>query len=158
MNTGLPTGIDIYNFTAGLPFLLWRSCVALLGTHIPLNVLFAASFNRSHNLDGYTAPFPHSKYKAGVAKWPLMIPVTSHTEVAADMIEARKFLSTWNKPSLIAFSDEDPITRGANKDLRELIPGSKLYPEVIIRGGGHFLQVSEEGAKRAAHRPIVHAV
>ena len=60
--------------------------------------------------------------------------------VAADMRSARAFLSTWSKPTLVCFSDSDPITRGANKDLAHLIPGARGFPEVTIKGAKHFLQ------------------
>jgi haloalkane dehalogenase len=49
-------------------------------------------------------------------------------------------LSKWEKPFLCAFSDEDPITRGADRRFQQLIPGTKGQPHTTIVGGGHFLQ------------------
>ena len=42
--------------------------------------------------------------------------------------------------SCAAFSDQDPITRGADKVLRAEIPGCEGQPHAVISGGGHFLQ------------------
>jgi haloalkane dehalogenase len=140
MNTGLPTGVDIYNFVYALPFLIWRSIVGILGPYLPVKMFFAAALNRSDKLEGYSAPFPSSAYKSGLAKWPLLIPLHHKQPVAQDITEARKYLETWDKPTLIAFADQDTITKGANEDLYALIPGARLYPEVVIKGAGHFLQ------------------
>ena len=55
-------------------------------------------------------------------------------------LEAWKVLETFGKPFLTAFSDQDPITRGADKRLQERIPGAKGQKHTTIIGGGHFLQ------------------
>jgi haloalkane dehalogenase len=55
-------------------------------------------------------------------------------------IEAWKVLEAFNKPFLTAFSDQDPITRGADKRLQERIPGCKGQKHTTITGAGHFLQ------------------
>jgi haloalkane dehalogenase len=47
---------------------------------------------------------------------------------------------TWDKPFLTAFSDQDPITRGTEKVLHKLIPGTRGQDHPTIAGGGHFLQ------------------
>jgi haloalkane dehalogenase len=46
----------------------------------------------------------------------------------------------FDKPFLCAFSDQDPITKGADRHLKELIPGAQGQPHTVIEGGGHFLQ------------------
>jgi haloalkane dehalogenase len=53
---------------------------------------------------------------------------------------AWEVLRRWQKPFLTAFSDSDPITRGADSRLQEDIPGAKGQPHTTIAGGGHFLQ------------------
>ena len=44
----------------------------------------------------------------------------------------------------------DPITRGADRKLRERIPGTEGQPHHTLRGAGHFLQedVGPELAER----------
>ena len=49
-------------------------------------------------------------------------------------------LETFDKPFLIAFSDSDPITKGAERALVPRIPGTAGQPHTVIKGGGHFLQ------------------
>ncbi|GMI13396.1 hypothetical protein TrVE_jg3023 [Triparma verrucosa] len=140
MNTGLPTGVDAYNVLSALPFLIWRCSVMLLGSRIPVKLLFALDLGRLRQLEGYAAPFPDHRFKAGVAKWPLLVPLSGRSKVAEDMKEARAFLKTFVKPVLIAFSDKDPITRGADRDLKSLFPASAPITHRVVEGGSHFLQ------------------
>ena len=86
---------------------------------------------------GYEAPFPDNTYKAGVAKWPLMMPLFRDDPVGLRTNQARHFLKTWTKPALIMFSDADPITKGQEQIFKRLLPHAK---EVEISGGAHFLQ------------------
>lgn len=38
------------------------------------------------------------------------------------------------------FSDQDPVTAGADKPFRSLIPGAQGQAHVTIEGASHFLQ------------------
>ena len=51
----------------------------------------------------YNAPFPDSNFKAGVAQWPLLVPLMADDPVAYHMFEVEKFLITWKKPTLGQF-------------------------------------------------------
>ena len=53
---------------------------------------------------------------------------------------AWEVLKRWDKPFLTAFSDQDPITRGAERLLQRSIPGAAGRVHPTIAGGGHFLQ------------------
>lgn len=55
-------------------------------------------------------------------------------------IDAWKVLSQFTKPFLTCFSDQDPITRGADKVFQHRVPGAHGQPHRIITGAGHFLQ------------------
>jgi haloalkane dehalogenase len=57
-------------------------------------------------------------------------------------------LSRWSKPFLTAFSDQDPITRGADRFLQRAIPGAHGVEHVTLTGAGHFLQ--EDAGERLA--------
>ena len=69
-----------------LPFYVWRTSVLLLGTSLPVHALFSRflrarcrprpSLCRDPAIPAaYAAPFPSSLYKAGAARWPLMVPM-----------------------------------------------------------------------------------
>jgi haloalkane dehalogenase len=88
----------------------------------------------------YDAPFPEDRYKAGARQFPLLVPTSPDDPAAAPNREAWDVLRRWQKPFLTAFSDLDPITRGADRLLQEAIPGAKGQPHTTIVGGGHFLQ------------------
>jgi haloalkane dehalogenase len=54
--------------------------------------------------------------------------------------KAWEFYSTFEKPFLCAFTDDDPVTRGSDALFLENVPGAKGMPHETIRGGGHFVQ------------------
>jgi haloalkane dehalogenase len=88
----------------------------------------------------YDAPFPDETYKEGARQFPLLVP-TSPDDPASDANRrAWEALRRWTKPFLTAFSDKDPITGGADRALRDDIPGCAGQPHTTIEGGGHFLQ------------------
>jgi haloalkane dehalogenase len=88
----------------------------------------------------YDAPFPDERYKAGARQFPLLVPTRPDDPAAPANRAAWEVLKRWDKPFLTAFSDQDPITRGAERVLQSLIPGAagRTHPTVV--GGGHFLQ------------------
>ena len=141
MNTGLPNGETISD-----AFLQWRASADAMGEKEPhklLDISFTGGFAQQISpevKEAYYAPFPDAKYMAGVAKWPLLVPISPDEPGAKVMNEARRVLKTWQKPVLVMFSDKDPITRGGDKFFRNLIPTAKDQPEITIKDAGHFLQ------------------
>jgi haloalkane dehalogenase len=49
-------------------------------------------------------------------------------------------LGAYDKPVLTAFGDSDPITRGADRVIQQLVPGAQGQAHTTIEGGGHFIQ------------------
>ena len=49
-------------------------------------------------------------------------------------------LRRFDKPFLCAYSDQDPITGGTEKQFIGHVPGTEGQPHTTIVGGGHFLQ------------------
>jgi haloalkane dehalogenase len=91
-------------------------------------------------VDAYDAPFPDDTYKAGARQFPMLVPSSPDDPAAGANRKAWEVLQAWDKPFLTAFGDSDPITRGADRVLQELIPGAKGQPHVTIPDAGHFLQ------------------
>jgi haloalkane dehalogenase len=88
----------------------------------------------------YDAPFPDPRYKMGPRAMPSQVPTLPDDPSLPANLRAWEALSQWRKPFLCAFSDNDPVTRGADKPFLERVPGAKGQPHTTIEGGGHFLQ------------------
>jgi haloalkane dehalogenase len=89
---------------------------------------------------GYDAPFPDESYKEGARQFPLLVPNDPNDPAAPANRAAWGVLHEWRKPFLCAFSDQDPITAGADKVFRAEVPGAAGQAHTTIEGGGHFLQ------------------
>jgi haloalkane dehalogenase len=88
---------------------------------------------------GYEAPWPEPRSKAGVTAFPGLVPLTESDPGAKEMMKVGDKLREWDKPTLVAFSDSDPIfPEEAGRRLAARIPGS--VPFQAIKGAGHFLQ------------------
>jgi len=88
----------------------------------------------------YDAPFPDERFKEGARQFPVLVPTTPDDPASGDNRRAWASLATFHQPFLCAFSDGDPITRGADRRFREEVPGAAGQHHVTIAGGGHFLQ------------------
>jgi haloalkane dehalogenase len=100
----------------------------------------------------YDAPFPDEDYKAGARAFPMLVPSRPDDPAHDDNVAAWVGLAAFDRPFLCAFSDGDPITKGADRELKTRIPGARGQPHTTIVGGGHFLQedCGEELAKVVA--------
>jgi len=150
MNTGLPTGEE----NTPEAFMQWRNFVEST-PDLPVGMIIKGATVTGKDLPAevvaaYEAPFPGSEYKAGARAWPLMVPISPDAPAVPELKKARDGLAKWDKPALVMFSDQDPITRGGDKAFREKIPTAKDQPEIVIEGGGHFLQ-EDKGEEIASH-------
>ena len=93
----------------------------------------------------YDAPFPDESYKAGARQFPMLVPSRPDDPAHDANVAAWVGLAAFDRPFLCAFSDGDPITRGADRNLKERIAGAKGQPHTTIVGGGHFLQEDRGG-------------
>ena len=98
----------------------------------------------------YDAPFPDERYKEGARQFPLLVPSDPEDPEAKINQGAWMKLMQFKKPFLTLFSDQDPITRGGDTFLQQLIPGAKGQAHTTIRDAGHFLQ-EDKGGELAAH-------
>ena len=91
-------------------------------------------------VSAYDAPFPDERYLAGARQFPLLVPTSPDDPAAEANRQAWEVLKRWKKPFLTAFSDSDPITRGADLFLQAAIPGAAGQAHTTIEQAGHFLQ------------------
>jgi haloalkane dehalogenase len=129
-------------------FVAWRawvnknpdfSCAKLLSRTCPhLSPTEAAA---------YDAPFPDAASKAGVRRFPNLVPEHADDPGAALSRKARDFLSTgWKGESFMAIGARDPVL--GLPVMNELRRSIRNCPEpLVIAEGGHFLQ--EWGAEVA---------
>lgn len=88
----------------------------------------------------YDAPFPDDSHTAGARIFPTLVPTEPDDPAAAANRAAWEVLAQWDKPLLTAFSDGDPVTRGADALFQHLVPGAAGQAHATISAAGHFLQ------------------
>ena len=132
-------------------FLAWRE-FAINNPDLPVgNIVQGGTTTQLPDevVRGYEAPFPSVESKAGAAQFPVLVPLSQDDPGAASMLAARAALEGWTKPTLVAFSDSDPIfPQRAGEKLAAAIPGTVRF--VPIEGAGHFLQ-EDKGEEIAGH-------
>jgi haloalkane dehalogenase len=110
----------------------------------PVGLLIAGSVDgrpfSAAEAAAYDAPFPDPSYKMGPRAMPSQVPTLPDDPALERQQAAWKIFREWTKPFLCAFTDNDPVTGGADRILKARIPGTKGQPHVTIEGGGHFLQ------------------
>jgi haloalkane dehalogenase len=136
LNTGLFTG------RVSKGFLAWRD-FAERNPDLPVGFVIqgaTASEISDEVVAAYEAPFPNAESKAGAAQFPLLVPTSDDEPGATTMREVADELSRWEKPAMVAFSDQDPVfpyPKGGERFV-ELIP--TVEEQVRIEGAAHFLQ------------------
>jgi haloalkane dehalogenase len=122
-------------------FKIWRK-FALNSPWFPIARIVESGSFKSLSKDerrAYDAPFPNKKFKAGARAFPALVPTTTDNPATQANRAAWEVLKKWHKPFLTTFSNGDPITRGGDKYMQNLVPGSKNMPHITLKGG-HFLQ------------------
>lgn len=146
-NTGLPTG-DAKLTDA---FFAWQR-FSQEADPFPVGAIVDGGCTTSLDpavVAAYDAPYPDDSYKAGVRRFPLLVPSTPDDPAAAANRAAWESLRSFDRPWLCAFSDQDPITKGGDAVFRREVPGAQGQPHTTIEGGGHFLQ-EDRGPELAA--------
>jgi haloalkane dehalogenase len=136
MNTGIFTG------RVSKGFLAWRD-FAEKNPDLPVGFVIQGGTTTELPEDvvaAYEAPFPTVESKAGPAQFPLLVPTSDDDAAAASMRAVADALSGWEKPTLLAFSDTDPVFPypKAGERFIEMIPAAA--EQVRIEGAAHFLQ------------------
>jgi len=146
MNTGIFSG------RVSKGFMAWRD-FATKNPDLPIGFVIQGATTTELPDDvvaGYEAPFPNAESKAGTAAFPLLVPTSEDDPTAVHQREVvADALSRWEKPVLLAFSDEDPVFPfpKAGERFIDLMPG--VTEQVRIEGAAHFLQ-EDRGEQIAA--------
>jgi haloalkane dehalogenase len=137
-NTGLPTGDE----KVSEAFLAWQAFSQKTEV-LPVGRIIQSGCARSVAAEvvaAYEAPFPDETYKAGARQFPLLVPTRPDDPASEANRAAWRSLERFEKPFLTAFSDSDPVTKGAERPMHKRIPGAAGQPHVTIERAGHFLQ------------------
>ena len=147
MNTALGTG-DI-QLTKG--FLDWRAYVART-PDIDCGLLLKRTCPHLSDAEvaAYGAPFPDIRFKAGVRRFPQLVPDRLDAPGAAISRRARDFWKNeWRGRTFMAIGMKDPVLGPpVMQAIRQMIRGCP--PPLEVAEGGHFLQEWGEGIARAA--------
>ena len=150
MNTAIPIGEPLSE-----GFARWKMFAAI-APEIPTGGLVASDALEAMNpLDvlAYDAPFPDNRYKAGVRRFPQLVPVEPEMDGVDLGKRARAFWANdWDGASFMAVGMRDPVLGPpVMKELRSQIRGC---PEPLeIQEAGHFVQ---EYGEPIAHRALEH--
>lgn len=147
MNTAFGTG----DIPLGKGFTDWRAY-----SNSKPDMDIAALMARSNpqltpsEAQAYAAPFPDVRYKAGVRRFPNLVPDHPNADGAALSREARQWWSTqWDGPTFMAVGMQDPVLGPpAMQLLRGQIRGCPLPME--LPNAGHFVQEHGEAVAQAA--------
>jgi haloalkane dehalogenase len=142
MNTGLGTGRS-----AGPGFDAWKAFVAA-NPDFDIAKLMKRSVQGLSDAEAaaYEAPFPGSRYRAGVRRFPALVPVEPGMEGVDMSLRAKEFFQNqWSGQSFMAVGMQDPV----------LGPPVMQVLAKMIRGCPAPLELPEAGHFVQEHRAIV---
>lgn len=146
MNTGIGTGVSL-----GPGFNAWKAYAAA-NPDMDVGALMkrGTSVLTDAEKDAYNAPFPDITYKAGVRRFPQLVPVEPSMEgVDHGLASMEYFRESWNGQSFMAIGQADPVL--GEPVMRALQATIRNCPEpMLIPDGGHFVQEWGEPIARAA--------
>lgn len=146
MNTTLGTGDE----PLGDGFLSWRA-YSNRTPDMDVGALMKRSTPGLSDAEAaaYVAPFPDARYKAGVRRFPNLVPDRIDADGAELSRQARDWWTTWEGPAFMAIGMRDPVFGfPVMEKLRSALRGCP--PPLQISDGGHFLQESGDVVSRAA--------
>ena len=124
-------------------FMQWRNFAERVGLEMPVARIMQASTATELDdatLAAYEAPWPVAESKAGVAAFPLLVPISAEDASAAAMLEVMDALRGWDIPALVCWSDSDPVfPLKAGHAMAALLPGSGGRVHELT-GASHMLQ------------------
>ncbi len=139
-------------------FVQWRNFAERVGLDMPVGRIVQSATSTELDeptLAAYEAPWPVRESKAGVAAFPLMVPISTDDPNAVSMVRVMEALRGWDIPALVCWSDSDPVfPLKAGHAMARLLPGSK--GEVVeLAGASHMVQ--EDRGEEIARRILAFA-
>ena len=137
--------------TSGIPGMLyWRKFAAespemLRPGHAVFDRVGGVSTLTEEEKAAFNAPFPDETYLAGARRFPSLVPLFPDEPEVAENRAAWRVLKQFEKPFMLAFSDDDPVTVGGDKFFLDAVPGCKGVQHRTIAPAGHFLQQDQPG-------------
>ena len=129
--------------TTGIPgFLYWREFCAE-SPDLDIGQLMGEVSARSltdAEIAAYAAPFPDQSYLSGARRFPGLVQAFHDEPEVEENKAAWEILRKFDKPFLLAFADNDPVTAGSDKKFLQEVPGCKGVAHRTIENAGHFLQ------------------
>ena len=103
-------------------------------------MLRGTSILTPEEVEAYNAPFPDYKYKAGIRRFPNLVPTTYDAPGAEISRRARDwFQNEWSGDSFMAIGMQDPVLGpSVMRKLRKIIP--RCPNPLRIKEAGHFVQ------------------
>jgi len=130
---------------SGIPgFLYWRKYCAespeLIGLGANLHLIGSGKDLSEEEGKAFTAPWPDESYLAGARRFPSLLPLFPDEPEGPENIAAWEVLKQFEKPFLLAFADDDPVTDQMAEYFLKKVPGCQGMPHRTIEPAGHFPQ------------------
>jgi len=124
-------------------FMEWRNFAERVGLDLPVGRIMQASTATELDdatLAAYEAPWPVRESRAGVAAFPLLVPLSAEDPNATAMLRVMDALRGWEVPALVCWSDGDPVFPiKAGQAMAALLPGSGGRVHELA-GASHMVQ------------------
>jgi haloalkane dehalogenase len=146
MNTGLGTGRS-----AGPGFDAWRAYnAANPDLDVAALMMRTTPVLSKAEAAAYAAPFPDARYKAGVRRFPELVPARPDMPGVETGLQAMSFLTNdWRGAIFMAIGLQDPVL--GEPAMRALQKRLRNCPEpMLVHDAGHFVQEWGEPIARAA--------
>ena len=131
--------------TSGMPgFLYWRkfcaeSPQALQPGHFLASIGSARTLPEAEQA-AFNAPYPDESYLAGVRRFPSLVPIFPDEPEVEENRAAWQVLEQFDKPFMLAFADDDPVTASMAQPFLDKVPGCECVEHRTIGPAGHFVQ------------------
>ena len=129
----------------GVPgFLYWRKFCAegaeILRPGDAIDCIGEASSLADDEKEAFNAPYPDESYAQGARRFPSLVPLFADEPEVAENKVAWRVLKEFNKPFMLAFADDDPVTASMAQPFLDSVPGCQGVEHRTIAPAGHFLQ------------------